>query len=149
MRVYVINVNDTRKKLDDISHLDYFMGYADTSGFIIYWKPYQPFVRHRDHHIWFDEYNYRLSIENKHTLCSVLLWQNPEGHIHDSDLLNLITCELDITSNPFIYATIVTYDIELPPSGKKVGFNLLDDENFTIPYITDTIPNMPAGRLLP
>ena len=39
--------------------------------------------------------------------------------------------------------------MELPPSGNKVGFNLLDDEYFTIPYITDTIPNSPAGHQLP
>ena len=32
---------------------------------------------------------------------------------------------------------------------KKVGFNLLDYEDFTIPYITDTILNSPSGRQLP
>ena len=35
------------------------------------------------------------------------------------------------------------------PSRKKIGFNLLDDKDFTIPYITDTIPNSPAGHKLP
>ena len=43
---------------------------------------------------------------------------------------------------------MITYDIELPPYGKKVGFNLLDDEDFTIPFITDTIPNLPDGNQL-
>ena len=37
----------------------------------------------------------------------------------------------------------------LPPSGKKFGSNLLDDEYFTIPYIIDTIPNLRAGRQPP
>ena len=37
----------------------------------------------------------------------------------------------------------------MPPFGKKVVFNLLDDEDFTIPYITDTIPNSSAGHQLP
>ena len=32
---------------------------------------------------------------------------------------------------------MITYEIELSPSGKKVGFNLLDYEDFKIPYITD------------
>ena len=32
---------------------------------------------------------------------------------------------------------------------KKVDFNLLDDEYFIIPYITDTIPNSSAGHQLP
>ena len=76
---------------------------------------------HRYHHVWFDEYNYRLSIEDKHTPGSLLLRQDPEGHIHDSDLLNLIPCELDLTSTPFIYETIITYDSELPPYGEKFG----------------------------
>ena len=61
----------------------------------------------------------------------------------------MIPCELDITSTPFGDTTIITYKIELPPYGKKVGFNLLDDEDFKIPYITDTIPNSSAGHQLP
>ena len=124
------------------------MGYVDTTGVILYWKPDQTFNIHRDHHVWFDEYNSRLSIEDKHTPGSLLLRQDPENHIHNSDLLNLITCKLDLKSTPFSDASIITYDIELPPSGKKIGFNLLDDEDFTIPYITDTIPNSPAGDQL-
>ena len=39
--------------------------------------------------------------------------------------------------------------MELPPSEKKVVFNLLDDKYFTIPYITYTIPNSPVGHQLP
>ena len=61
----------------------------------------------------------------------------------------MIPCKLDLTSTPFIDTKILTFEIELPPSGKKVGFNLLCDEEFTIPYITDTIPNSPAGLQLP
>ena len=148
MRVYIINGSATRKKLDYRSHWGYFTGCAATTGVILYWKPDQPCKFYRAHHIWFDEYNSRLSIELKHTPGSLLLWQYPDGCIHDSDLLNRILCELDITSTPFSDATITTYDIDLPPSGKKIGFNLLDDEDFTIPYITNTIPNSPSGRQL-
>ena len=45
----------------------------------------------------------------------------------------MIPCELDLTFTPFRDETIITYEIELPPSGKKIGFNLLDDEDFTVP----------------
>ena len=48
------------------------------------------FFIHIAHHVWFDEYNYGLSIEDKHTPGSLLLRQDPGGHIHDPDLLNLI-----------------------------------------------------------
>ena len=61
----------------------------------------------------------------------------------------MIPCGLDITSTQFFYTTIITYEIELPSSIKKVGFNLLDDEYFTIPFVADTIPNFPTGRQLP
>ena len=44
---------------------------------------------------------------------------------------------------------MITYEIGLPPYGKKLGFNLLDDEDFTILYITYKIPNSPAGHQLP
>ena len=85
MRVYIINGRATRKKLDDRSHRGYFMVYAATRGVILYWKPDQPFIIHRAHHVWFYEYNYLLSIEDKQTPGSLLLWQDTDGHIHDSD----------------------------------------------------------------
>ena len=85
------------------------MGYAATTGVIIYWKPYQPFVIHISHHVWFDEYNYRLSIEYNHTPGYLLLQQDTESHVHHSDLLNLIPCKLDLTYTPFHDTTIITY----------------------------------------
>ena len=125
------------------------MGYEATTGVIILWKSDQTFFIQRSHHVWFDEYNYRLFIEDKHTPGSLVLQQYPKNHVHNSDLLNLIPFELDITYNPFSNTKILTYEIELPPDGKKIGFNLLDDEDFTIPYVTDTIPNSPADHKLP
>ena len=59
------------------------MGYEATTGFIIYWKPDKTFVIRRAHHIWFDGYNSRLSIEDKHTPGYLLLRQYPEGSIHE------------------------------------------------------------------
>ena len=85
------------------------MGYTATTIVIIYWKPYQPFVVHRYHHVCYDEYNYFLYIEDKHTPGSLLLRKYPEILIHNSDLLNLIPCELAITSTPFSDTTIITY----------------------------------------
>ena len=79
----------------------YFLRYAATTGVIIYWKTDQTFVIHRYHHVWFGTYNSCLSIENKHTQCYLLLQQYPESLIHNSDLLNLIPCKLDVISNPF------------------------------------------------
>ena len=98
------------------------MGYAATTGVIIYWKPDQTFVIHRSHHVWFDEYNSRPHIEDKHTPGYLLLRKYPEGHIHESDLLNLIPCELDLTSTPFSDTTIITYEIEVPPLWKESWF---------------------------
>ena len=54
VRVYIINGRAKRKKLDDRSHRGYFMGYAATTGVILYWKPDQSFIIRRDHHVWFD-----------------------------------------------------------------------------------------------
>ena len=66
------------------------MVYAATTGNIIYWRPDQSFIIHRSHHVWSDEYNSSLSIEENHTPGYLLLRQDLEGRIHDSDLLNLI-----------------------------------------------------------
>ena len=60
----------------------------------------------------------------------------------------MIPCELYTTSTTFCDTTILTYEIELPPAGKKFGFNLLDDEYFTVPYVTDTTLNSPDGYKL-
>ena len=73
VKFHIINGCATTKKLDDRSHRGYLMGYEATTGVIIYWKLDQPFVIHRAHHIWFDEYNSRLSIEQNHTTGSLLL----------------------------------------------------------------------------
>ena len=58
--------------------------------------------------------------------------------------MNLIPCELDCTPTSFRDTKILTHEIELPPAGNKIGFNLLDDEYFTIPYVTYTRPNLSA-----
>ena len=108
------------------------MEYAATKGVIIYWKLDKPFFIHRSHHVWFYEYNSSLSIEDKRTPGYLIIRQDPETHIHNPDLLNLIPCEIYLTSTPFRDTKILTYEIDLPPSGKKIGFNLLDDEYFTI-----------------
>ena len=55
VRFYIINGRATRKKLYDRTHRDYFIGYADTTGVILYWKPDKPFIIHKYHHVWFDE----------------------------------------------------------------------------------------------
>ena len=104
---------------------------------------------HRAHHVWFDEYNSCISIEYKHTPVYLLPLQYPKIHIHNSDLLNLIPFELDLTSTPFCGTIILTCEIYLRPYVNKVGFDLLDNEYFTIPYITDAIQNSPAGHQLP
>ena len=125
------------------------MGYTATTVVIIYWNPDQPFVIHIANNVWFDEYNYRLSIEYNHTPGYLLLQKYPKTHIHNSEFLKLIPCKLDLTSNPFCDKKVLTYKIELPIYGKKFGFNLLDDEEFTIPYITDTTSNSPPDYQLP
>ena len=38
VQVYILNVRFTRKKLNNISNLYYFMEYYTINGFIIYWK---------------------------------------------------------------------------------------------------------------
>ena len=41
---------------------------------------------------------------------------------------------------------LLYHEIQLLPYVNKVGFNSMDDEEFTIPYITDKTPNLPAGH---
>ena len=61
----------------------------------------------------------------------------------------MIPFELNIMSTTFRNTKILTYKIKLPPVGNKIGLNLLDDEDFTIPYVTDKIQHLPSGHQLP
>ena len=61
----------------------------------------------------------------------------------------MIACEIDLTSTTFSNTTIPSYEIELTPFVNKIGFNLLEDEEFTIPYVTDTIQNSLDVHQLP
>ena len=106
----------------------YFIIYEATIGVILYWNSDQPFVIHRSHHVWFGKYNYCLSIEDKQTPFSLRIQQDPESHVNNLDLLILVTCEIDLTYIPFCDTTILTYEIDLPTSGNKFRFNLLDGE---------------------
>ena len=87
------------------------MGYAATTGVILYWKPDQPFVIHRAHHVLFDEYNYHLSIEENHTPGSLLIQQYTEIWVNNLDLLNIISCKIDLISTPFSGTKILVYEI--------------------------------------
>ena len=122
-----------------MDHIEVIHGVRQLTGVIHNWKQDQTFVIHRAHPIWYDEYNYFLFIEYKHTSSYLLLQQETESIINNSDLLNLIPCGIDLTCTPFSDTTIITYELELPTAGKKLVFNLLDDEYFTIHYVIDTI----------
>ena len=61
----------------------------------------------------------------------------------------MIPCELDISSTTFEDVKIITYEIKLPSIGNQISFNLMDDDDFKIPYIIDTIPNFPVSHKLP
>ena len=54
-------------------------------------------------------------------------------------------CELEISDTPFSDATIVKYDLELPPLENNIGLKLIYDD-FTIPYILGTIPSSPESH---
>ena len=49
------------------------MGYAATTLIILYWKPDQPVLIHRSHHVWFDEFNSCIFIYNNNTPGYLLL----------------------------------------------------------------------------
>ena len=76
--------------------------------------------------MWLDEYNSRLTTEEKHTPGLIILQDDTEGFLQQNPgKLNLIPCEFDLSSTPFFYIeTMITYEIELLPSGKKIGLNL-------------------------
>ena len=84
-----------------------------------------------------------------HNTVFLLLQQDTETLVHNSDLINLIPCELNLTSTTVCYKTIPTYEIELPTYGNKTVLNLLYDKDFTTPYITYTITNLPEFHQLP
>ena len=63
-------------------------------------------------------------------------------------MLNFIVCEVHLAFTPFCYTTILKYEIQLTPYGKKSGLDLLDDAYLTAPYIMDSISNSPTSHQL-
>ena len=119
------------------------MVYASTTVVIIYWNPGQPLVIHISRHVWFHEYNYRLSIWDKHAASSLLL-------------NNILKVSLVIqTSSTWFYVKLILHLLRFVIqkfSHMKFIYLLLerkDYEYFKIPYVTDTIPNLPAVHQLP
>ena len=55
-------------------------------------------------------------MEHKHNPGYLVFQLDTEIILHSSDLINLIPCELGLTSNTFCDKKILTYDIELPPT---------------------------------
>ena len=55
VRVYIINGRVTIINIYDRSHHGYSMGYAATTGVIIYWNLEHTFVIHINHHAWLDK----------------------------------------------------------------------------------------------
>ena len=98
------------------------MVYAYTKEVIIHWNPYQPLHTPRVYHDCFYEYNYSLSTEDKHTHGYLLLQKYPESILLIYYMHNYIPCELDVKYTPFCDTKILTYEVELLPSGKKIGF---------------------------
>ena len=124
------------------------MGYAATTGFILYWNPDQLFVIHRYQNVWFDEYNSRLSIEDR---CIPFIY----SFVNITKVLFIIKSSSNLFHvylilNPIHFAIQQLSHMKLSYLPlEKMGINFLDDEDSTIPYITDTIQNSSAVHQLP
>ena len=79
--VYIINGRVTRNNTNNISYLNYFVGYAATTGCMLYWKTDHIFYIYIANHAWFDEYNYCISTESNHTPGYLILRQDPDSLI--------------------------------------------------------------------
>ena len=79
----------------------------------------------------------------------LLLKQDTEGFIKNHDQLKLIPYKIDIYYTPFGYIIMISYEIELPPEGKKICLNFMDDNEFTTPYIIETINNLTTYHQFP
>ena len=66
--------------------------------------------------------------EDKHIPGFLLTKQDPEIFLlQNNDQMNLVPCELDLSSISLGNAKIITYELWFPPTGKKIGFNFMDD----------------------
>ena len=64
-------------------------------------------------------------------------------------MINLLPCDIYLRYIEFCDTTFITYELELPPNSKKIGFNLLDDDGFIIPYILNKFKNSHSNHQLP
>ena len=106
------------------------MEYVATTGVIIYWKPYQTFIIHRNHYFWFDEYNSYLSIEDKQTPGSLLLCK----------ILKVIF--IIQTSSTWFHVNLILYTLHLviqQPSHIKLSYLPIERKLVLIYWIMKTL----------
>eukprot|EP00978_Attheya_sp_CCMP212_P028087 scaffold95999_cov85-Attheya_sp.AAC.1 len=96
--VYALNATVTRKALDSRTQTDirkivtnqdidgYFMGYSNTTKVVLYWDPTTNKIK-RTHHCFLDEFDTRVSSQQKHNPGAFLLVaENVTGHFNPTSL---------------------------------------------------------------
>ena len=114
------------------------MGYVATILVILYYDTDQHVDINRSYCVWFNEYISSLSMENNHT----------PGYLIFQNILKVFfiiwTCSTLLHAKLILHWTILTYEIEIRPSGRKFSYSLLDDENCAISYIIFEVLDSPV-----
>lgn len=170
-KVYVINSKDQKKSLDPRTARDprevtvpvdpmqlpqqadgYFMSYANTTKVLLYYDPSTNKVK-RAHHAYVDEFDVRISPDEKHTPGALLLSEYPAGEYNprlvDPSTVRMVKPTLDLTNSPFDPDKLITVEIELPPAGHPLYISIQDDTLFNIPFIERVYSESPLYAQIP
>ena len=94
--------------------------------------------------LWDMQLPWVLYFKDVHTPVYLQLQPYPEEFIQKNPgQIKLVTCDIDLFGKPFEYKTIVKYELGFPLLGKKIGLDLIDDEDSNILFIHNKNSNLP------
>jgi hypothetical protein len=131
-------MTDLCKILNENDVDGYFMGYANTTKVIIYWDPKTNTIK-RAHHCFVDEFETRVSPHQSHTPGALLLAEAPGGHYDPTppppDKVRFQISSFDIQTSPFPADEMHSFQISIPPQGRRFHIQVGDDQGYHIPFI--------------
>jgi hypothetical protein len=127
--VYVLNTTHSCKALNSRTQTDlrdivtnqgidgYFMGYANTTKVVFYWDPKTNKIE-QTHHCMLDEFDTRVSQDQKHSPGSLLLAKSTNG-LHNSTPMSAKDIEFkvshfDIATSTFPTSECETFTVPIP-----------------------------------
>jgi hypothetical protein len=151
---FVTIVDPNKKQLGKLNEkrakTAYFLTFGNNTSNIVAWDPNKPYTWLRAHHAIIDEVSTFNKIQDSFTTNQL---SDPTTNKINCDENNVNNNTADVLlpmkTSPFDDDEIKSVTITIPPTTKTLGFHLLDDHIYNLPYILECTKGSFAWDALP